>query len=187
MGTGTICLSSASLYQAMANQTVSQTGTALSNAYYNSTTGEIWVEHTQYLALAQNRATVYHARTETERLCAEQAQQAARAHQEQWMEKQRIALARSRELLLAHLSPAQRATFEENRFFVVQGGMTKSKYRIRTENYAGNIDVLSGSKVRHRLCCHCDGVPLHDQHLAQKLSLEHDEERFLQIANRQAA
>ncbi len=98
MGTGTICLSSASLYQAMANQTVSQTGTALSNAYYNSTTGEIWVEHTQYLALAQNRATVYHARTETERLCAEQAQQAARAHQEQWMEKQRIALARSREL-----------------------------------------------------------------------------------------
>jgi hypothetical protein len=109
---------------------------------------------------------------------------------------------RARELLLAHLTPAQRATFEENKWFIVEGGLSKQRYRIRdTGHMVANIDVLDvpkilgrddhpdaihEAKVTHRLCGHCDisEVPLYDQLLAQKMMLELDEERFLKLANR---
>lgn len=110
------------------------------------------------------------------------------------------ARARSLELLLAHLSPAQRETFERNKWFVVEGGKSKQRYRIRDAGHmVANIDVLALEKlpeppfhkevVKHRLCGHCDlsAVPLFDQLLAQKMMLEFDEERFLSLANRHQA
>lgn len=169
------------------NQTQATTSLASTNAYINQTTGDIWVDNTQYYYLAQGRAVAYRARTEEERLRHEEQQRQAQLAMEQRRRESQAALDRSRELLLAHLSEVQRATFRSHKWFVVQGGKTKQKYRIRTETYAGNIDVFNGSKISHRLCVHCDGIPLYDHHLAQKLAIEYDEERLLKIANRQAA
>ena len=141
----------------------------------------------QYYTLAQNRVGYYRDRTAEELRLQEQAREAARLHHEEEMRLLRLAHGRSRELLLSHLTAEQRRTFEKHKWFVVEGGKTKQKYRIRTEGYAGNIDMMTGSKVTHTLCVHCSDVPLHDHHLAQKLWLEHDEERILKIANRRAA
>lgn len=99
---------------------------------------------------------------------------------------------RARELLLKHLSPAQRETFEKNKWFIVEGGQSQTKYRINDSRHmVANIDVLADetNKVKHRLCGHCglDAVPIGDQLLAQKLMLEYDEDRFLRLANRHPA
>jgi len=98
------------------------------------------------------------------------------------------AVDRARELLLSHLTDEQRRTFENNGWFVVEGGRTGGRYRIR-QGYAGNVDVLDGDLVSHKLCAHADpvAVPWPDQMLAQKLMLEIDEDDFLAIANRHAA
>jgi hypothetical protein len=97
---------------------------------------------------------------------------------------------RARDLLLAHLTPKQRRTFEENGWFVVEGGKTGRPYRIRAkEDLVANIDVVEDDRTLYRLCGHCGlkEVPLGDHLLAQKLMLEGAEEEFLRLANRHAA
>jgi hypothetical protein len=97
---------------------------------------------------------------------------------------------RAREWLLSLLTPDQREVFQRNKWFVVEGGKTKRRYRIRADNYlVANIDVLDGDVVTHRLCAHSDlsELPLEDHLVAQKLMLESDEDEFLKIANRHAA
>lgn len=98
---------------------------------------------------------------------------------------------RARNLLLAHLTPAQRKTFIDNEWFVVEGGQSGRRYRINAkDNLVANIDALGpDDRVEHRLCGHCDPsvVPLADHLLAQKLMLEADEDEFLKLANRHAA
>jgi hypothetical protein len=176
--------------QAMMSQTTATQwvmSPASTNAYCDTATGDIWVDNSQYYYLAQGRAVAYRVRTEEERLREQERVRQAQIAMEQRARETKAALARSRELLLEHLTPDQRTTFEQHKWFIVQGGKSKQRYRIRTETYAGNIDVLNGSKISHRLCVHCDSIPLYDHHLAQKLALEYDEERLLQIANRQAA
>ena len=146
------------------------------------------MDNQQYYELARRRVLYHQEWTAQELQRQEEARAQARRAQEEYIRKSREALERSRALLLAHLDPVQRKTFEKNHWFVVEGGKTKQKYRINTKAYAGNIDVLAGGKITHRLCVHCnDGIPMHDHHLAQKLWLEHDEERILSIANRRAA
>lgn len=95
-------------------------------------------------------------------------------------------------LLLAYLTPEQRATFRAHGWFVVQGGKTRTRYRIRgKEGLIANIDVLADNDntVRYRLCGHCrhGEVPFGDQLLGQKLMLELDEDHFVGLANRHAA
>lgn len=97
---------------------------------------------------------------------------------------------RARDLLLQHLSPEQRSTFKRHKWFVVEGGRTGKRYRVRDLGHLrGNVDVLDGERVDHRLCGHADQnvVPLEDNLLAQKLMLEADEDEFLALANRHAA
>lgn len=94
------------------------------------------------------------------------------------------ARSRANELLIAHLTPEQRESFETLKWFVVEGGRTKRKYRIHGNGgMAGNIEVIGEN---HRLCAHCDlhAIPLGDQLLAQKVTLELDEDHFLRTANR---
>jgi hypothetical protein len=166
-------------YQAMANQT------AATSAY---NTQEIWVTPTEYYALAQARVGIFRAYTAEQQAQAAAAQAEAYRRHAEWSERQAQARTRSRELLLAHLTEAQRKTFRDNRWFVIQGGKTKATYRIRDAGHAGNIDVMQGERVTHRLCCHCDhSIPVYDNMLAQKLTLECDEEAFLRLANRHAA
>lgn len=105
----------------------------------------------------------------------------------------RLAKIRAEEILLENLTPEQRQTFEENDWFVVEGGKSGKRYRIeKIGSLAANIAVLradNDNRVDHRLCGHCDlhEVPLGDHLLAQKIMLEHAEDEFIRLANRHAA
>ena len=93
---------------------------------------------------------------------------------------------RAKMLLFEHLTPEQQATFERHGWFIVEGGKSKTKYRVRNDRHlVGNVDVLRNDRVAHRLCAHMrrDAFPEGDHLLAQMLMLELDEDRFLQIAN----
>lgn len=101
----------------------------------------------------------------------------------------RAAMARARELLLEHLTPQQRKTFEENGWFIVRGGQSKKQYRISTQGYAGNVSELHDSgHAAARYCAHApaNAIPLHDHFIAQKYMLEFAEDDFLRVANRTA-
>jgi len=123
----------------------------------------------------------------------QQAAQAAAqaAEQERYAEAERQRLAaktKARQLLEALLNPEQHEEFLRKNCFTVCG-QSGQQYRIRAGRIAGNIDVLNGDKVAHRLCCHLGdyGVPEEDHLVAQLLHLRHDEAAFLQTAHRHAA
>jgi hypothetical protein len=94
----------------------------------------------------------------------------------------------AKQLLLEHLTPAQRETYTRNGWFIVEGGRSKTKYRINGHSVAGNIDVLNAKGgMTHRLCCHIHyarDIPHGDHLLAQKITLELAEDDFLRTANR---
>lgn len=96
---------------------------------------------------------------------------------------------RAGEFLSQHLSPSQRETFLKNGWFIVEGGKSKTRYRIRGNTLMANVDVLDNKdKVTHRLCAHprLEACPVADHLLAQKMTLEFDEDSFLRTANRHA-
>lgn len=171
----------------LSNQTTATNPSVTNTVWYSQQ--EDGLLHAQYFALAQGRVQISRVRTAEEQRQALETQRAQAEQHRIRMEQREAALVRSKELLLSHLTKDQRLTFETNRWFVVEGGRTKQRYRIRDGSYSGNIDVLNGERVSHRLCVHClDGaVPLYDHLLAQKLHLQYDEDRLLQIANRHAA
>ena len=98
------------------------------------------------------------------------------------------AIDRAQELLLEHLSPAQREAVKAKRFFIVEGGKSRHKYRIWTDRGVhGNIERIDARG--HALDSYCvqlsDKVcPDGDHFLAQKLMLELAEDHILKIANR---
>jgi len=121
--------------------------------------------------------------------------QAYAARQAEATEAARLATAakqtaqqRAEALLLSHLTAEQAGTFRDNKWFVVEGGKSKRKYRVRTNGeLVANIDVMDGDRVAHRLCGHINhtaGVPTNDHFLAQKVMLELAEDEFLRLANR---
>jgi len=153
---------------------------------------EAWVDQTQYVTLSRSRVLASQQRTTAEMARHEEQRRIAQQQLELREEAYRVAMVRSRRLLLSHLTAAQRDTFEKNHWFVVEGGQSRQLYRIRNSgSYSANIDVLEGlpGKVTHRLCCHLrDGsIPLFDHLLAQKVWIERDEDQFLRTANRHAA
>lgn len=181
--------------------TASATTWATIDNFANTMIQQYWeneLNQSQYVALSRQRVGISqaHAAMTAERMAAQRAigeQQRADAHL-RYAEAERVreaAKAKSRELLLSHLTKEQRETFEKNHWFTVEGGKTQQLYRIRSTGISGNIDVLEGrpGKVTHRLCCHLRdvSVPLYDHILAQKVWIERDEEQFLRTANRHAA
>lgn len=112
--------------------------------------------------------------------------------------RRRNARRRARSLLAAHLTPEQRAEWEEGSFFHVETANGRRRYRI-DKGYVGNIRVVhceeappvKADRVREgtRLCAHAyhpDGwIPDEDHMLAQKLLLESEggEAELLQMAN----
>lgn len=142
------------------------------------------LNHEMYLELARCRAVQFRVRTAEQR----RQQQMELERQQQAERKRQGALEKSRQLLLSHLRPEQRKTFEQHKWFVVEGGQSKQRYRIRN-CVSGNVDVLDKhDKVNHRLCAHGSyDLPLYDHMLMQKILLQYDEQRFLSIANRHAA
>lgn len=96
--------------------------------------------------------------------------------------REESAAERARALLLSHLTTEQRETFETNGWFVVEGGRSGYRYKVRGQSYVGNVERVDDRAV---FCAHCDSsLPLGDQLLAQKMMLECAEDEFLRIANR---
>jgi hypothetical protein len=81
--------------------------------------------------------------------------------------------ARSIELLVHCLSPAQREQYEAHRYFTVTGGDTGATYRIR-QGYQMNVDRLDEKDRRVGKLCFMpkDGLPVGDVMLAQKIESE---------------
>lgn len=115
----------------------------------------------------------------------EEEMQAARERAEQAAKEMGEARKRAHALLLEHLTPAQRETFEKNKWFIVEGGKTGKRFKIFSNGYAGNVHELDAhDRMVNRLCCHANaGIPLEDQLLTQKVLLEWDEEHFYKTAN----
>jgi hypothetical protein len=148
-----------------------------------------YVNHTEYYELARQRGVIFRIRTAEEKRLAEEAAEQARIVREQRELERQAAKRRAHELLLSYLTAEQRETVEKHKWFVVVGGKSKTKYRIRTDKgVAGNIEVLSWGRKVATLCCHCKSdIPEADQFLAQKIVLTFDEDEFLRTANRTAA
>lgn len=93
---------------------------------------------------------------------------------------------KAKALLLAHCTDEQIEQYKRNDWFIVVGGETGIRYRVRRESQI-NIDVMSGDKVEYKLCTVNDPdyeVPIEDQLLAQKTMIELNEPEFLEIAKR---
>ena len=148
-----------------------------------------YMNHAEYYELARQRGVMFRIRTAEEKRLAEEAAERQRIEIERVEREREEAKNRSLELLLSNLTDEQRKTFNEKKWFIVEGGKSKTKYRIRADyGIAGNIEVLTLNRKVATLCCHCShDIPYYDQFLAQKLSLMFDEENFLRIANRRAA
>lgn len=100
--------------------------------------------------------------------------------------------------LLSFLTPAQRETVRKQEYFDIVGSLG-THYRIRTDDYSGNVRTISrkrdkryllGWKVKElaQFCGHCDHkipVPTADHNLAQMLELVTDEVAWLKTAVRQ--
>lgn len=188
------------IYWDMETYTPTQTGSLFRDQYMTQ-----WVEvpmvveieeedwllnHDQYLELARNRAIQFRVRTAAMRAEQERAQREAVERAQRADDERKAALKRSLELLVAHLRPEQRETLQKHKWFVVEGGKSKTQYRIRDKGSpSANVDVLNKQgNVTHRLCAHGSWeLPLYDHLLMQKILLQYDEQRFLAIANRHAA
>jgi hypothetical protein len=93
----------------------------------------------------------------------------------------RIAARKAEQLLLEHLTEAQRQEWQQNERFHFTVG--PHHYTIR-RGRAGNITLLDRGR-RQRFCFHTTyDCPVADNVLAQKLFIESDEQAFLQLANR---
>ena len=177
-------------YYWTSNTTTSCTSTTNSTAYIS------WVETSSAVTTATTTTTSGSCLTPyaIERDAQWRAYRNYEAEQERqetiisrhWIEARK----RADELLLSQLTSEQRETFKRNKWFVVEGGKSKQRYRIRAvDHLVANIDVLDGERVQHRLCAHADlaAIPLGDQLLAQKMMIEAAEDDFLRVANRHAA
>lgn len=93
--------------------------------------------------------------------------------------------ARGRRLLVEWLSPAQRAQFEQNRYFDVTGCDSGKTYRIHYGTAANVHEIDEHGHAGMGWCFVPSGflVP-GDIMLAQKIALETDEKGALALANR---
>ena len=95
-------------------------------------------------------------------------------------EEHKAAMERAERLLVEHLSPAQRAAYERDRFFEVVAA--KSRYRIYHDGAVRRLGE-DGREVA-TYCIHPDeAIPAGDLALAKKLLIEADEAAFRRIAN----
>lgn len=101
--------------------------------------------------------------------------------------EQAKAKAKAEELLGWLLTDEQKKTMEEHKYIEVLASNGR-RFRIRTENIAGNVDLMPEEVEDNiRLASYCahppaEGLPYADHWLAQKLALETDADRFLNVA-----
>jgi hypothetical protein len=88
------------------------------------------------------------------------------------------AIARSKELLMRHLSADQAEQLRRHEYFEFLAGNGRH-YRVTNRNVYNTIDIVSGEEF----CIQVPGVPIYDQMLTCKLMLETDPSSFFRIAN----
>jgi len=120
------------------------------------------------------------------REAAERQRQAEFAEAEKKrLAEQAVADARAKKLLIECLTSEQRATLEKYNYFDVKVP-SGQVYRIH-KGWAHNVKRVrpDGTVAPGTFCAHpSDQVPHYDNMLAQKFTLETDEQAFLRIANR---
>jgi hypothetical protein len=133
---------------------------------------------------AQHRAEFEAQRPVRE--AAERQRQAEFAEAEKKrLAEQAVADARAKKLLVECLSSEQRDTLEKHNYFDVRVP-SGQVYRIH-KGWAHNVKRVKpdGTVAPGTFCAHpSDQVPHYDNMLAQKFTLETDEQAFLKIANR---
>lgn len=155
-----------------------QTTTATSYAVTNQYAWTTWVDQTQF-----TNGYLRYVETPEEMARVEALR---REEQVRHTEAQDRALGLFRE----SLTPEQLDTFERDKVVHIRSRRGR-RYRIhcrdlmaRDDYGLGNIDVLDGKDVvTARLCAHPQGLPAPDMWLAQLLSLEHNEEEVIRVAN----
>lgn len=120
---------------------------------------------------------------ETERVLSNEEQQHIVADNQRRIKKETEAKEKAEELLKENLNKAQRKQFKKDRSFIVYGGTTKRRYRIRDGDIINIDEYDSDGNIKRKVCAHPVDVPIHDKMLTQKLMLQYDEEAFLRIAN----
>lgn len=133
--------------------------------------------------LGQVETDEQRAEREARRAEREAVRQAEAAKQ---AEQKLAADSRARELLLAWLDDQQKLDLAAHGWFEVISNNGR-RWRIRTGDLVGNVDLMpeQGDTRLASYCAHPpgrDGLPFDDHHLAQKLVLEAEEERFLNVA-----
>lgn len=87
--------------------------------------------------------------------------------------------AKAKELLIEHLTPAQKDSYEKHGMFIVEGSK-KNHYRL---SRTGAPRKIAGDKDAVSYCIHTSGLPREDELLGFKLLLEANEDEFLRTAN----
>ena len=162
------------------------TSNATSATTISSSSDEIWISWTDGTSAGNIIPQSYSPPPETEE------QQQARLEREQRFREEREAAQREREtakckaeeLLRDSLNAEQLEQFDKTEWFFVIGQSGKC-YRIR-HGWIGNVDELDqDDMVVAEYCIHPQiQVPVEDSMLVQKLMLEADESRFMEIANK---
>lgn len=98
--------------------------------------------------------------------------------------KEEAAKKRATETLRRHLSPSQRKQYDTGNHFHVVGSDGK-RYEIDCKKRMHNVFEIDerGKRLVEYCIFQSGSTPLPDNHLAQKLLLEADAERFRKIAN----
>lgn len=126
-----------------------------------------------YQPTPEQRAASERAHAERQRIHAKAAEERQEAH------------ARALELFLHVLRPDERASYEREKCIYVNGSRGR-RYRIRCgTSQSHNVEWIDdkGTKLA-TLCAHPrEAVPNPDCWMVQKLTLEHDEDHFIGMAN----
>lgn len=157
--------------QTMAGYSPASTWVTWNTVYYTTAcnTNTVWGAWNQGYTPTANTAYQQPADPTPEQL---EAQRAA-------VKRVEDAATRAKELLVEHLDPVQRESYEKHGLFIVETPR-KNRYRL-SKNHAPR--KLSGDKDAVSYCIHTYGVPREDELLGFKLLLEANEEEFLRTAN----
>ncbi len=99
-------------------------------------------------------------------------------------EEEAVAEQRAKDLLVATMNEEQKQSFQsERKFFLI--GSDGERYEVDCTKRQHNVFAVDaeGRRVREFCLVQTGGTPLSDNHLAQKLLLETDAERFRKVAN----
>lgn len=183
-GTGSfMCSNNAQIWDTWT--TVNNTATSFIDS---SNVWGTWLHETNgnvtYHAIAPRGPISPEERAARDRVHAENLEQAKLAK-----EARQEAKKRAHKLLVENLTAKQRKQFEENDFFDLDVEDSKGamrRYRIN-RGTSGNIHLMDKSgRTMRRYCAHpfnSYSIPVEDVMLAQKLMIEHEEEKFVKLAN----